>query len=96
MATYNEQDIKIAVLEREVAGLREQQKAHKEEITKSLTDIGNNFKESVIEIRNDIKYIYEFVNRIKGSFTILILAASALGGIVVAISEFLIAHFIHA
>jgi len=29
----DEQDIKIAVLEREVLGLREQHKAHKEEIT---------------------------------------------------------------
>lgn len=37
----DEQDVKIAVLEREVAGLREQHKEHKTEMVASLDKLTN-------------------------------------------------------
>ena len=81
----DDQDIKIAVLVREVAGLREQHRAHKQEITQSLHEISDNFSLSLREIRMDIKNIYEFINRSKGGIATLIFSASTLGGIVVAV-----------
>lgn len=86
----NEQDIKIAVMESQIEGLREQHKSHKEEITKSLSAV----TEAINGIREDIKQIYEFVNKSRGSIAATILGASAIGGIVVAVATAIIGHFI--
>ena len=91
----DEQDVKIAVLEREVAGLREQHRAHKEEISQSLREVAVNFFDSIKEIRTDIKNIYEFINRSKGALAFLILCSSALGGIVVAVVSWGLEKFLH-
>ncbi len=90
----DEQDIKIAVLEREVAGLREQHRAHKQEITQSLREVAESCCESLKEIRNDIKNIYEFINRSRGGLAAMLMWASALGGVVVAVVSWGLARFL--
>ncbi len=91
----DEQDIKIAVLEREVQGLREQHRAHKEEITQSLREVAESFHDNLKEIRNDIKNIFEFINRGKGGFAVILLLSSTLSGIVVAVVSWGLSKFLH-
>jgi Flp pilus assembly protein TadB len=91
----DEQDIKIAVLEREVQGLREQHRAHKEEISQALREVAENFYDSLKEIRNDIKNIFEFINRGKGGLAVMLLLASVLSGVVVAIVSWALSKFLH-
>lgn len=87
-------DIKIAVLEHEVAGLREQHKAHKQEITRSLREIADGFAASLGEIRADIKSIYEFIHQSRGGAAMLLLCSSALGGVVVAVVSWGLGRFL--
>ena len=89
----DDQDIKIAVLERELAGLREQHKEHKEEIKQALDKVANVFFENLKEMRTDIRSIYDFINQSKGSIATLMLMASALGGVVVAVVSWALGHF---
>lgn len=88
----DDQDVKIAVLENEVAGLREQHKAHKQEITHTLNSLRDSVSESIDGIREDIKKIYEFVNQSKGYYAAVLIIASIIGGSVVAISTAIINH----
>lgn len=90
----DDQDIKIAVMQSQIEGLREQHKSHKEEITKSLADLADKVFVAIGGIRNDIKDIYEFINRSRGSIAALMLCASALGGIVVAVVSWALAKFL--
>ena len=87
------QDIKIAVLERELAGLREQHKEHKEEIKTALDKVAGVFFENLKEMRNDIRNIYEFINQSRGGIATLMLFASALGGVVVAVVSWALGRF---
>ena len=61
------QDIKIAVLEREIAGLREQHKEHKQEIKTALDKVAGVFFDNLKEMRNDIvskcRYVIHMKNR---------------------------------
>lgn len=84
--------IKIAVLEREIAGLREQHKEHKEEIKAALERVTGAFYDNLKEMRNDIRSINEFINRSRGSMATLMLIGSALGGIVVAVVSWLLSR----
>lgn len=86
----DEQDLKIAVMENEIKGLREQHKAHKDEITLSLNQVWGVVK----EIRTDIKNIFEFINRSRGGLYVAILAASVIGGVVVAFVSAILGHFL--
>ena len=79
------QDVKIAVLERELAGLREQHKEHKEEIKTALDKVAGVFFDNLKEMRNDIRNIYEFINQSRGGIATIMLVASAVGGVVVAV-----------
>lgn len=88
----DEQDVKIAVLQSEVNGLREQHKAHKEEITKSLENFKEIVSESIQGIRDDIKEIYEFINQSKGYYAAILIASSVIGGAVVAIASKVMDH----
>lgn len=90
MSETNAQEVKIAVLENEIKGLREQHKAHKDDITKSLSDLAYKVFDSINGIRTDIKDIYSFINKSKGGIAALVLAASAIGGAVTAI----LTHFL--
>jgi hypothetical protein len=90
----DDQDIKIAVMQTQIEGLREQHKSHKEEITRSLANLADKMFDSINGIRSDIKDIYEFVNRSKGSLAALLLCASALGGVVVAVTSWVLARFL--
>ena len=90
----NPQDIKIAVMESQIEGLREQHKAHKEEITKSLTDLADKVFNSITGIRDDIKDIYEFINRSRGGVAALLLVSSCVGGTVVAVVSWALTHFL--
>lgn len=90
----DEQDIKIAVMQSQIEGLREQHRAHKEEITRSLSDLADKVFQSINGIRTDIKDIYEFINRSRGSVAALMLCASALGGVVVAVVSWGLAKFL--
>jgi hypothetical protein len=90
----DEQDIKIAVMQSQIEGLREQHKAHKEEITRSLTDLADKMFNAINGIRADIKDIYEFINRSRGSIAALLLCSSALGGVVVAVVSWGLARFL--
>ena len=90
----DDQDIKIAVMQSQIEGLREQHKSHKEEITKSLSELADKVFQSINGIRDDIKDIYEFINRSRGSVATLLLSASALGGVVVAVVSWALARFI--
>ncbi|MEI6730596.1 MAG: hypothetical protein WCL30_04990 [Pseudomonadota bacterium] len=85
MSDASEQQIKIAVLESEIRGLREQHKAHKDDITKSLSDLADKVFDAISGIRTEIKDIYAFINRSKGGIAALVLLASAIGGAVTAI-----------
>ncbi len=91
----DEQDIKIAVMQSQIDGLREQHKSHKEDITRSLTELANKVSESINGIREDIKDIYEFINRSRGGIAALVLVSSALGGVVVAVVSWALARFLH-
>jgi hypothetical protein len=88
------QDVKIAVLERELAGLREQHKEHKEEIKTALDKVAGVFFDNLKEMRNDIRNIYEFINQSRGSIATLMLLASALGGVVVAVVSWALGRFL--
>lgn len=81
-------------MQSQIEGLREQHKSHKEEITKSLADLADKVFVAIGGIRNDIKDIYEFINRSRGSIAALMLCASALGGIVVAVVSWALAKFL--
>ena len=93
--TPNEQDIKIAVMQSQLEGLREQHKALKEEITNSLSDLADKVFNSINGIREDIKDIYEFINRSKGGVAALLLGSSALGGVVVAVVSWSLTRIFH-
>lgn len=88
----DEQDVKIAVLEKEVQGLREQHREHKIEITKSLDNFKEVVSESIQGIRDDIKEIYQFINTSKGYYAAVLLASSVIGGAVVAIASKIMDH----
>lgn len=88
----DEQDVKIAVLENEVRGLREQHKEHKREITESLDSFKEIVSESIQGIRDDIKDIYQFINQSKGYLAAVVLGGSILGGAVVAIASKIMDH----
>lgn len=90
----DEQDIKIAVMQSQIEGLREQHRSHKEEITRSLSELADKVFLSIGGIRADIKDIYEFINRSRGSVAALLLGASALGGVVVAVVSWALARFL--
>jgi hypothetical protein len=90
----DDQDIKIAVMQTQIEGLREQHKSHKEEITRSLCDLADKMYSSINGIRSDIKDIYEFINRSRGGIVVLLLCASALGGVVVAVVSWALTRFI--
>lgn len=90
----DDQDIKIAVMQTQIEGLREQHKSHKEEITRSLSDLADKVYNSINGIRSDIKDIYEFINRSRGSVAVLLLSASALGGVVVAVVSWTLTKFL--
>ncbi len=89
-----DQDIKIAVMQSQIEGLREQHRSHKEEITKSLNHLADKVFQSIEGIRGDIKDIYEFINRSRGSIAALLLCSSALGGVVVAVVSWTLARFL--
>lgn len=84
--------VKIAVLEREVAGLREQHKEHKLEITASLETFKTVVSESINGIRDDIKEIYEFINKSKGYYAAVLIVSSVIGGGVVAVASKVMDH----
>ena len=86
-------DVKIAVMQSQIESLREQQRLHKEEITKTLNHLADRVFESINGIRDDIKDIYEFINRSRGSFTTLLLFASAIGGFVFALFSWWLERF---
>lgn len=87
------QDVKIAVLERELAGLREQHREHKEEIKSALDKVAGAFFDNLKEMRNDIRNIYEFIHQSRGSIGTLMMLASTVGGIVVAVVSWGLANF---
>ncbi len=89
----DEQDVKIAVLEREVAGLREQHKEHKTEMVLALKELSTEFFESINALRVDIKYIYEFINKSKGYFFAMMIICSVIGGSIAAIFPIIVTHF---
>ncbi len=77
--------IKIAVMQNQIDGLREQHKAHKEEITKSMTDLGDKVFTVIDGIRGDIKDIYEFINKSRGAIAFLFIGSSAFGAVITAL-----------
>ena len=89
----DEQDVKIAVLEREVAGLREQHKEHKIEMVNSIKELSNEFFDAITGLRGDIKYIYEFINKSKGYFFAMMIVCSVIGGSIAAIFPIIVTHF---
>jgi hypothetical protein len=91
----DEQDIKIAILEKEVAGLRELYSVQREEIRQSLREVADEFFDSIKEIHSDIKSIYEFINQSKGGIAALMFSASAVGGVVVAVVSWGLTKFLH-
>lgn len=89
----DEQDVKIAVLEREVAGLREQHKEHKIEMVASLNKLTNAVFGAIKDLRSDVKIIYEFINKSKGYVLAMIFACSVLSGTLAAIIPLIIGHY---
>jgi len=77
-------EVRVAVLETRMDAL--------EKARKSDTD---NLLEAVDGIRADIKDIYEFINKSKGSIASLILIASGVSGTVVAVVSWALTHFLH-
>ena len=77
--------IKIAVMQNQIDGLREQHKAHKEEITKSMTELGDKVFTVIDGIRGDIKDIYEFINKSRGAIAFLFIGSSAFGAVITAL-----------
>ena len=61
---------------------------------RSLIDRIERLEEERKALGSDIKDIYEFVNRSKGSLAALLLCASALGGVVVGVVSWLLARFL--
>ena len=88
----DERDVKIAVLEREVSGIREQHKEHKVEVMASIEKLSDNVFDAVEGLRGDVKEIFEFINKSKGSVIILVILCSVLGGTVSAILPEIIHH----
>ena len=86
-------EVKIAVLERELEGLREQHKEHKEEIKQVIDKIAGVFYDNLKEMRTDIRNIYEFINRSRGGIAVIMLIGSALGGVVVAVVSWWLARY---
>ena len=93
MQQLDERDVKIAVMQNEIAGLREQHKAHKEEITVALSNLTEKVFESINGIRSDIKEIYAFINHSKGSIAAWFIAASAFGAVIFSLIGVLINHY---
>ena len=89
----DEQDVKIAVLENEVAGLREQHKAHKIETVASLDKLTDAVFDAIKALRDDVKNIYEFINKSKGYVLACMLLCSILAGLISAILPIVITHF---
>lgn len=81
-------------MQSELNGLREQHKSHREDISRSLEDLADKVFSSITGIHDDIKNIYEFINRSKGSLAALLLFASVLSGIVVAVVSWGLTRFI--
>jgi len=77
----DERDVKIAVMQSQIEGLREQHKVHKEEITFALNNLADRVFDSINGIRTDIKDIYGFINHSRGMMAALLFCASTLGGL---------------
>ena len=88
----NSAETKIAVMQTQIEELRAQHREHKEEITKTLNDLANKVFSSINDIRDDIKDIYEFISR--GTAAALLMCASALGGVVVAVVSWALTRFL--
>lgn len=89
----DEQDVRIAVLEHEVAGLREQHKEHKTEMVNSLDKLTDAVFDAIKSIRDDIKTIYEFINKSKGYVFAMMMLSSIVGGSIAAILPIFISHY---
>lgn len=90
----DDRDIKITVMQAQIEGLREQQKAHKEDITRSLNDLADKVFHSLNGIRDDMKDVYGFINRGRGSIAALLICSSALGGAVMTGVSWVLARFL--
>lgn len=69
MADKPQNDVRIAVLEEQIKGLREQQKAHADETRSALNGISHK-----------IEALSETMNKGKGAFAVSILLAGIIGG----------------
>lgn len=68
MSTDQSNTIKIAVLETEMKGLREQQKSHAEET-----------KVAIANVAKDVKDVMAIMNRGKGAYTASLVIAGGIG-----------------
>lgn len=80
--TEQENAIKIAVVETELKGLREQQKSHADEM-----------REGMKEIRSDVAELMAIMNRGRGAFAASMAVAATIGGFIVLLCKGLIAFF---
>ncbi len=82
MTGEHQNAIKIAIVETELKGLREQQKAHADEM-----------REGMKEIRGDVAELMAIMNKGRGAFAASVAVAAAIGGFVVLLCKALIAFF---
>ena len=74
-------ETKIAVLQIEIAGLREQNKNHAEATQRNFSDN----KEEVHALQQDVKLILEVMNKGRGAYTASLIAAGLIGSAFVSI-----------
>jgi len=90
----DERDVKIAVMQSQIEGLREQHTAHKEEITKSLSNLADRVFDSINGMRTDIKDIYEFINHSRGLIAALLISSSILSELIFVLFSWILEKFV--
>lgn len=83
-------ETRVAVLETRIENLEENHNKLEELHEKS----NGALLQAVNSIRADLKEIYEFINKSKGSLAALLLAASGITGIIVAVVDWTLTHFL--
>lgn len=89
------QEIKVAVLEREVFMLREQLEKHKGEDREMFKNIWTELRDGLDAVQKDLREIFAFINNSKGRDAIRMALASGTGGLIVAVVPWVLTHLSH-
>lgn len=80
-------EIRVAVLEAQVLGLREQQKAHAEKTDEKIEKLSRKVEEKTEKLSAKMDVVLEHLNKGRGAFAMALFASGAIGAYLAKIIE---------